>query len=51
MSAISAAQIFSLNIAQTFPLMYFLITGSCNSSASCSFTLTPDPGVFFQITY
>ena len=41
-SAKFAAQILSLNLADTFLLLNFLITGLCNSSASCSFTLTPD---------
>ena len=40
-SAKSAAQIISLNLASTFLLLNFLVTGLCNSSASYSFTLTP----------
>ena len=35
--------------AKTFPLLNFLITGLFNSSASCSFTLIPDP-VFLSKT-
>ena len=42
-SAKSAAQILSLNLTYTFLLLNFVITGLCNSSASCSFTLIPDP--------
>ena len=42
-SAKSAAQILSLNLAYTFLLLNFLIAGLRNSSASCSFTLIPDP--------
>ena len=42
-SAKSAAQILPLNLAYTFYLLSFLITGLCNSSASCSFTLISDP--------
>ena len=42
-SAKSAAQILSLNLAKTFLVWNFLIIGLCNSSASCSFTLTPGP--------
>ena len=42
-SAKSAAQILSLNLAYTFLLLNYLIACLCNSSASCSFTLTPDP--------
>ena len=42
-SAESAAQILSLNLAYTFLLFNFLITDLCNSSASCSFTLIPEP--------
>ena len=42
-SAKSAAQILSLNLAYTFLLLNYLITCLCNSSASCPFTLTPDP--------
>ena len=38
-SAKSAAQIFSLKLAYNFLLLNFLITGLCNSLASCSFTL------------
>ena len=34
-SAKSAAQILSLNLASTFLLLNFLVTGLCNSSASC----------------
>ena len=44
-SAKSAAQILSLNLAYTFILLNFLITGLCNSLASCSFT--PIPGHVF----
>ena len=42
-SAKSAAQILSLNLAYTFLLFDFLITGLCNSLASGLFTLIPDP--------
>ena len=42
-SAKSAAQMLSLNLAQTFLLLNFLITGLWNSSASYSFTLISDP--------
>ena len=42
-SAKCAAQILSLNLSYTFLLLNFLITGLCNSSASCSFSLIPDP--------
>ena len=42
-SANRAAQILSLNLSYTFLLLNFLITGLCNSSASCPFTLIPDP--------
>ena len=42
-SAKSAAQILSLNLAWTFLLLNFLITGLCDYSGSCSFTLTPYP--------
>ena len=42
-SAESTAQILYLNLAKTFLLFIFFITGLCNSSAICSFTLTPDP--------
>ena len=42
-SAKSAAQILSLNLAYTFLLLNFLIADLRNSSASCSFTLIPDP--------
>ena len=42
-SAKSAAQILSLNLAYIFLLLNFLIAGLRNSSASCSFTLIPDP--------
>ena len=45
-SAKSAAQILSLNLAYTFLFLNFLITGLCNSSVSCSFTLIPNPVVF-----
>ena len=49
-SARSTAQILSLNPAQTFLLLiFFLITGLCNSLASCQFTFTPDP-VFLSKT-
>ena len=47
LSAKSAAQILSLNLAQTFLLLNFLITGLCNSPSSSSFTLAPYP-VFFS---
>ena len=40
-SAKSAAQILPLNLAQTFLHLSFLVIGLCNSSGSCSFTLTP----------
>ena len=39
----SAAQVLSWNLAKTFPLLNFLITGLCNSSGGCSFTLHPNP--------
>ena len=42
-SAESTTQILSLSLAYAFLLLNFLITGLCNSSASCSFTLIPDP--------
>ena len=42
-AAKSASQILSLNLAYTFLLLNFLITGLCNSAGSCSFTLIPDP--------
>ena len=42
-SAKSAAKILFLNLAYTFLLLNFLITGLCNSLASCSFTCAPDP--------
>ena len=42
-SAKSAAQILPLNLAYTFLLLNFLITGLCNSPANRSFTLFPDP--------
>ena len=42
-SAKSAAQMLTLNLAQTFLLLNFLITGLWNSSASYSFTLISDP--------
>ena len=42
-SAKSKTQILSLNLAQTFPPLNFLIIGLCNYSASCLFTLTLDP--------
>ena len=45
-SAKSAAQIFSLNLAWTFLLLDFLITSLSNSSASCSFTLTLNSVLF-----
>ena len=42
-SAKYAAQIFSSNLALTFLLLnFFLITGLCNSSASCSYTVITD---------
>ena len=44
-SAKSDAQILSLNLAYTFLLLSFLITSLFNSSASCSFTFIPDPGL------
>ena len=50
-SAKSAAQILSLNLAYTFLLLNFLITGLCSSSASCSFTLIPDPVFLSRKTY
>ena len=37
----SAIQVLSLNLAETFLLLHCLNTGLCNSSAGCSFTLTP----------
>ena len=37
----SVAQILSLNLAKSFLLLNFLVTGLCNSIASCSFTLIP----------
>ena len=45
-TAKSAAQILSLNLAYAFLLLNLLITGLCNSSGSYSYTLIPDP-VFF----
>ena len=42
-SAKYAAQILPLNLAETFLLLNFLVTGLCNSSGSCSFTLIPYP--------
>ena len=42
-SAKYAAQILSLNLAQTFLHLNFLVTGLYSSSASYSFTLAPDP--------
>ena len=44
------AQILSLNLAETFLLLNVLVTDLCNSSASRSFTLIPDP-VFLSRTY
>ena len=44
-SAKSAAQILALNLALTFLLLNFLITGLCNSLASSSFTPFHDPVV------
>ena len=46
-SAKSEAQILSLNLAYTFLLLNFLITGLCNSSASNSFRLISYP-FFYQ---
>ena len=46
-TAKSAAQILSLNLAYAFLLLNLLITGLCNSSGSCSYTLIPDPVFFF----
>ena len=37
------AKILALNLVYTFLLFNFLIIGLFNYSASCSFTLTPDP--------
>ena len=34
-SAKAAAQILSFNLAQNSLFFYFLVTGLCNSSASC----------------
>ena len=42
-SAKSAAQILSSNLAYTFLLLDFLITGFCNSLGSGLFTLILDP--------
>ena len=42
-SAKSAAQILPVNLAYILLLLNFLITVLRNSSASCSFTLIPDP--------
>ena len=42
-SAKSACQILSLNLAYAFLLLDFLITGLDNCVASCSFTLIPEP--------
>ena len=39
----SAEQILALNFTQPYLLLNFLITGLCNSSAGCSFTLAPNP--------
>ena len=41
-SAKSAAQILSFNLAQNSLFFDFLVTGLCNSSASCQFILAPD---------
>ena len=41
-SAKSTAQISSLNLAYTFLLLNFVITGLCNSSVSCSITRNQD---------
>ena len=46
-SAKSAEQILSLNLAKALPFLDFLITSLCNSSASSSFTLAPYPAFFF----
>ena len=50
-SAKSAAQILFLNLAKTFLLLNFLITGLHNPSASCSFTLIPDLVFLSKKTY
>ena len=44
----SAAQILGLNLEKMFLLLNFLITDLCYSSASCSFTLIPDPILFWK---
>ena len=40
-TAKSALQILSLNLAYAFLLLNFIVTGLCNSSASYSFTFFP----------
>ena len=47
----SAVPLLSLNLAYTFLLFNFLITVLCNSSASCSFTLIPDPVLLSKNLY
>ena len=42
-SAKSTAQVLPLNLAKTFLLFHFLITGLCNSSVSRSYAPTPGP--------
>ena len=42
-SSKSDTQILSLNVRLTFVYLIFLNTGLSHFSASCSFTLTPDP--------
>ena len=42
-SAKSAAQILSLNLAFTFVHLNFGTTDLCNSAVSCSFALSPNP--------
>ena len=48
-SAKSAAQILSVNLAQDFLLLNFLVTRLCNTLANSSFTFIPDP-VFLSKT-
>ena len=44
----SAAQILGLKLAKMFLLLNFLITDLCYPSPSCSFTLIPDPVLFWK---
>ena len=47
----SPAQILSLDLAYTFLLFNFLVTGLCNSSASYSFTLISPPVSLLKTLY